>query len=150
MALCNGRINLYRYKPERSIYVSYSRPLLFPFTLYCLFFNFNITIFTLTHACDFAWKIVPLWYQQQLQSPSPFKSLCCDLLEKSYLCGINNNFCLKVNENLALWFAWKIVPLWYQQQPTLSHRRFGLRCDLLEKSYLCGINNNHVFIIISP
>ena len=94
MALCNGRINLYRYKPERSIYVSYSRPLLFPFTLYCLFFNLNITIFTLTHACDFAWKIVPLWYQQQLNTYGHIPSDYCDLLEKSYLCGINNNITL--------------------------------------------------------
>ena len=24
-----------------------------------------------------------------------FKAMSCDLLEKSYLCGINNNFCLR-------------------------------------------------------
>ena len=117
MALCNGRINLYRYKRERSFYVSYSRPLLFPFTLYCLFFNLNITIFTLTHACDFAWKIVPLWYQQQLKKSDTYKKACCDLLEKSYLCGINNNILKPKTIAKALWFAWKIVPLWYQQQP---------------------------------
>ena len=219
MALCNGRINLYRYKRERSVYVSYSRPLLFPFTLCCLFFNLNITIFTLTHACDFAWKIVPLWYQQQLVSCiierrlrcdlleksylcginnnsndtemysifvviclknrtfvvstttntcTIHTNLCCDLLEKSYLCGINNNvssfialpcsvvICLKnrtfvvsttthlplLLSNLQLWFAWKIVPLWYQQQPSLYKSTPICSCDLLEKSYLCGINNN--------
>ena len=43
--------------------------------------------------------------------------LSCDLLEKSYLCGINNNS-----------QAWKGTE--------------GNSCDLLEKSYLCGINNN--------
>ena len=42
---------------------------------------------------------------------------CCDLLEKSYLCGINNN-----------------------SDPTEIDPRPS--CDLLEKSYLCGINNN--------
>ena len=42
---------------------------------------------------------------------------CCDLLEKSYLCGINNN------------------------SPN-GMKLGGNSCDLLEKSYLCGINNN--------
>ena len=42
----------------------------------------------------------------------------CDLLEKSYLCGINNNW-------------WGLPP----HTPD--------SCDLLEKSYLCGINNNN-------
>ena len=41
----------------------------------------------------------------------------CDLLEKSYLCGINNNL-----------------------EGTETELEPG--CDLLEKSYLCGINNN--------
>ena len=41
----------------------------------------------------------------------------CDLLEKSYLCGINNN---GRAPNIILIDS----------------------CDLLEKSYLCGINNN--------
>ena len=43
---------------------------------------------------------------------------CCDLLEKSYLCGINNNGSKLKNKARN-------------------------SCDLLEKSYLCGINNNH-------
>ena len=51
MALCNGRINLYRYKPERSIYVSYSRPLLFPFTLYCLSFEMKIIVSIFIYGC---------------------------------------------------------------------------------------------------
>ncbi len=42
--------------------------------------------------------------------------LRCDLLEKSYLCGINNNL--------------------------RTHEQCSVGCDLLEKSYLCGINNN--------
>ena len=67
---------------------------------------------------------------------------CCDLLEKSYLCGINNNspcligmfpsvvICLKsltfVVSITTVKFISKVLPC----------------CDLLEKSYLCGINNN--------
>ena len=66
----------------------------------------------------------------------------CDLLEKSYLCGINNNarsakylpfrvvICLK-----SLTFVVSITTLPFVKGPTPC-------CDLLEKSYLCGINNN--------
>ena len=39
----------------------------------------------------FAWKIVPLRYTKQLNSENWLLMLCCDLLEKSYLCGIQNN-----------------------------------------------------------
>ena len=142
----------------------------------------------------FAWKIVPLRYTKQPGCiPSRFPR-GCDLLEKSYLCGIQNNWrrlgynynrvviCLK-NRTFAvykttykdiykiiglLWFAWKIVPLRYTKQPAaLLHGGLVLlwfawkivplrytkqlvrtkswtlkRCDLLEKSYLCGIQNN--------
>ena len=92
----------------------------------------------------FAWKFVPLWYQQQLIVIRTFLYLSCDLLENSYLCGISNNqkwnyehqravvICLKIRTfvvsattnkpvrvfSLLLWFAWKFVPLWYQQQHT--------------------------------
>ena len=64
------------------------------------------------------------------------------MLEKSYLCGINNNeirplehsrevvICLK-----SLTFVVSITT----NQRTVQQKR---RCDLLEKSYLCGINNN--------
>ena len=41
-----------------------------------------------------------------------------------------------------LWFAWKFVPLWYQQQPLLAGLSTFAGCDLLENSYLCGISNN--------
>ena len=116
----------------------------------------------------FAWKIVPLWYQQQQYFHNLHRVFGCDLLEKSYLCGINNNstfrmvlfvlvvICLKNRTFVVstttkpreapyfsmLWFAWKIVPLWYQQQPLSPTHLSDFRCDLLEKSYLCGINNN--------
>ena len=90
----------------------------------------------------FAWKIVPLWYQQQQVFNKPFVSFCCDLLEKLYLCGINNNALLYQNQSSTLWFAWKIVPLWYQQQRFCVNLNQNHCCDLLEKLYLCGINNN--------
>ena len=90
----------------------------------------------------FAWKIVPLWYQQQPSAVDEVLQGSCDLLEKAYLCGINNN----------------IYFINYRQHPVvicLKNRTFVvstttsclsatacLSCDLLEKSYLCGINNN--------
>ena len=90
----------------------------------------------------FAWKYLPLWYQQQLFLFPYYFYSCCDLLENIYLCGINNNvevnekvfdavvICLKISTFvvsttterwsfylwLLLWFAWKYLPLWYQQQ----------------------------------
>ena len=90
----------------------------------------------------FAWKFVPLWYQQQ-----PHTYGCplwggCDLLENSYLCGISNNHRIRRILTVLLWFAWKFVPLWYQQQPVLASILSIVRCDLLENSYLCGISNN--------
>ena len=141
----------------------------------------------------FAWKFVPLWYQQQPSTLPSLDGICCDLLENSYLCGISNNLfcvinhlfhvviCLKIRTFVVsattlryiqfhirrLWFAWKFVPLWYQQQRTqrqwrnkcvvicLKIRTFVVSattflqftlmpysCDLLENSYLCGISNN--------
>ena len=64
----------------------------------------------------FAWKFVPLWYQQQLKITSKTNIPGCDLLENSYLCGISNNTIIITNNINELWFAWKFVPLWYQQQ----------------------------------
>ena len=66
----------------------------------------------------------------------------CDLLEKSYLCGISNNhnpgtpsaipvvICLK---SLTFVVSVTTFSLFWIRRP---------RCDLLEKSYLCGISNN--------
>ena len=69
--------------------------------------------------------------------------LSCDLLEKSYLCGINNNSgdCSKLMREVviclkSLTFVVSIT--------TVKRAAIGkASCDLLEKSYLCGINNNH-------
>ena len=116
----------------------------------------------------FAWKFVPLWYQQQQVGGTGFGILRCDLLENSYLCGISNNriprircarivvICLKIRtfvvsatttlkcsiKHTRLWFAWKFVPLWYQQQLQVHFVDYYYCCDLLENSYLCGISNN--------
>ena len=116
----------------------------------------------------FAWKFVPLWYQQQHITIKNITLISCDLLENSYLCGISNNLKKCVNTRLKLWFAWKFVPLWYQQQrawqrsarvdvviclkirtfvvsatTTKINRTCIISCDLLENSYLCGISNNN-------
>ena len=117
----------------------------------------------------FAWKYLPLWYQQQPSLANSSNLLCCDLLENIYLCGINNNFlskkfhshrvviCLKIStfvvstttllplqwQLLQLWFAWKYLPLWYQQQLQWLPEPTPASCDLLENIYLCGINNNN-------
>ena len=69
----------------------------------------------------FAWKFVPLWYQQQ---------------------PTNYNIRLR----FWLWFAWKFVPLWYQQQLYTSIEKRIKCCDLLENSYLCGISNNYLSV----
>ena len=123
----------------------------------------------------FAWKFVPLWYQQQLVTSRPVMTRSCDLLENSYLCGISNNsgsegsfasevvICLKIRtfvvsattvyclilSVILLWFAWKFVPLWYQQQLRFKQLFLTFRCDLLENSYLCGISNNDKFFLWS-
>ena len=91
----------------------------------------------------FAWKFVPLWYQQQRAIWLAICPLCCDLLENSYLCGISNNTYRKLTIVAKLWFAWKFVPLWYQQQLIYNTNMVNSSCDLLENSYLCGISNNY-------
>ena len=147
----------------------------------------------------FAWKFVPLWYQQQPMGLIPKFGVGCDLLENSYLCGISNNeilkkmsawavvICLKIRTFVVsatthlialiafaeLWFAWKFVPLWYQQQLCIDYQQrqhvviclkirtfvvsattlkrissFCLCCDLLENSYLCGISNNPLVMTV--
>ena len=67
---------------------------------------------------------------------------CCDLLEKSYLCGINNNRIASQRYSGAVVICLKnrtfvVSTTTYRYTETPS-----FRCDLLEKSYLCGINNN--------
>ena len=97
----------------------------------------------------FAWKFVPLWYQQQHPLMYCLSESCCDLLENSYLCGISNNKIYTIFNIVVLWFAWKFVPLWYQQQHPLMYCLSESCCDLLENSYLCGISNNIVEVSLS-
>ncbi len=66
----------------------------------------------------------------------------CDLLEKSYLCGINNN-----DERSNIRCDGVVICLKNRTFVVLTTTGLaGIRpfsgCDLLEKSYLCGINNN--------
>ena len=92
----------------------------------------------------FAWKFVPSWYQQQRVDMLRLYCYSCDLLENSYLCGISNNALFTLFGFVMLWFAWKFVPLWYQQQQIFKLHRHWIGCDLLENSYLCGISNNYL------
>ena len=116
----------------------------------------------------FAFKIVPLVYEIQLWGNYRFKTACCDLLSKSYLwymkyngwlmplrppvvviCFQNRTFGIWNTTNifyltseLELWFAFKIVPLVYEIQPTTHLIRLCFGCDLLSKSYLWYMKYN--------
>ena len=90
------------------------------------------------------------------------------MLENFYLCGIKHNLSRGLMVIIMLWFAWKFLSLWYQTQQILvllwhkvvviclkisifvvsnttvtRHLPSGLRCDLLENFYLCGIKHNY-------
>ena len=64
------------------------------------------------------------------------------MLEKSYLCGINNN--LREKSRTRMWVVICLKSLTFVVSITTTNEpiKFDCRCDLLEKSYLCGINNN--------
>ena len=66
----------------------------------------------------------------------------CDLLEKSYLCGINNNKSLRRKVIRLVVICLKSLTFVVSITTRFSFFTSLLRCDLLEKSYLCGINNN--------
>ena len=68
------------------------------------------------------------------------------MLEKSYLCGINNNDRTNSNDEIVVVICLK--SLTFVVSITTSQSSFTLisSCDLLEKSYLCGINNNRKLI----
>ena len=68
---------------------------------------------------------------------------CCDLLEKSYLCGINNNYCSLLSCLFFVVICLKSLTFVVSITTMRSLNAFCSRCDLLEKSYLCGINNNY-------
>ena len=90
----------------------------------------------------FAWKYLPLWYQQQLK----LLFCCCEVV---VICLKISTFVVSTTTRLhdgaaadVLWFAWKYLPLWYQQQHNCCPSSVRTCCDLLENIYLCGINNN--------
>ena len=66
----------------------------------------------------------------------------CDLLEKSYLCGINNNPQWLKHERQQVVICLKSLTFVVSITTHCVGSSFIIRCDLLEKSYLCGINNN--------
>ena len=68
--------------------------------------------------------------------------LRCDLLEKSYLCGINNNNDIFITTLKAVVICLKSLTFVVSITTQLNCLTVVHSCDLLEKSYLCGINNN--------
>ena len=66
----------------------------------------------------------------------------CDLLEKSYLCGINNNQNNKKHEEFSVVICLKSLTFVVSITTKSVTLFIAICCDLLEKSYLCGINNN--------
>ena len=69
-------------------------------------------------------------------------SSCCDLLEKSYLCGISNNFQPKNQNYHVVVICLKSLTFVVSVTTTKYINLSLICCDLLEKSYLCGISNN--------
>ena len=67
---------------------------------------------------------------------------CCDLLEKSYLCGINNNGVLRKWKRDYVVICLKSLTFVVSITTDCLYVLRENSCDLLEKSYLCGINNN--------
>ena len=66
----------------------------------------------------------------------------CDLLEKSYLCGINNNRAGLIAPPTKVVICLKSLTFVVSITTNEYRRLLSNSCDLLEKSYLCGINNN--------
>ena len=66
----------------------------------------------------------------------------CDLLEKSYLCGINNNLHQTRLFSSVVVICLKSLTFVVSITTEDFYKGDKGRCDLLEKSYLCGINNN--------
>ena len=73
-------------------------------------------------------------------------SVGCDLLEKSYLCGINNNRLTMPKRLRIVVICLKSLTFVVSITTSLNDIRPRCGCDLLEKSYLCGINNNRLLL----
>ena len=65
------------------------------------------------------------------------------MLEKSYLCGINNNVVAGLRGLRDVVICLKSLTFVVSITTHLVTIHQLLSCDLLEKSYLCGINNNN-------
>ena len=74
-------------------------------------------------------------------------AMCCDLLEKSYLCGINNNYPSEIQGSVYVVICLKSLTFVVSITTSIFPITFAICCDLLEKSYLCGINNNRSRLI---
>ena len=71
------------------------------------------------------------------------------MLEKSYLCGINNNIVGSVLQSGYVVICLKSLTFVVSITTDKTEYLNALGCDLLEKSYLCGINNNpHTCIVL--
>ena len=66
----------------------------------------------------------------------------CDLLEKSYLCGISNNQEALTRSLMHVVICLKSLTFVVSVTTRRSDALSCVCCDLLEKSYLCGISNN--------
>ena len=66
----------------------------------------------------------------------------CDLLEKSYLCGISNNGGVAGKPADTVVICLKSLTFVVSVTTFINKVLASCCCDLLEKSYLCGISNN--------
>ena len=66
------------------------------------------------------------------------------MLEKSYLCGINNNDDTYVTTEDIVVICLKSLTFVVSITTHDTEKVLARCCDLLEKSYLCGINNNKI------
>ena len=75
--------------------------------------------------------------------------MCCDLLKKLYLCGINYNRAENECQELKVVICLKscIFVVSITTKPCTSIKTAG--CDLLKKLYLCGINYNITGVAIT-
>ena len=113
----------------------------------------------------FAFKFLPLQYLRQRRKQPARNLPRCDLLSNSYLCSICDSdtfgyqrawyvvICFQILTfavsatafasskilPVALWFAFKFLPLQYLRQQSVGGAYDAEGCDLLSNSYLCSI-----------
>ena len=74
----------------------------------------------------------------------------CDLLENTYLCGSNNNSFRSSRVKCVVVICLKIRTFVVATTTWLAPRNEASSCDLLENTYLCGSNNNSIFLLLHP